>query len=78
MRRFKRLKNAFSKKVESHAHVVALHLMCRQDHQRAPPNGSKDIRRVTDGLWQVLDIVGVLEDWERRRTDGRPPEERGA
>jgi len=39
MRRFTRLTNAFSKKVENHAHAVALHFLhynfCRPHHQKA-------------------------------------------
>ena len=67
MRRFTRLTNAFSKKVENHAHAVALHFMnynfCRI-HQslRITPAMAAG---VTDHLWDIEDIVKLLEDRER-------------
>lgn len=69
MRRFTRLTNAFSKKVENHAHAVALHFMyynfvkIHKAHRTTPAMAAG----VTDRLWEVGDIVGVLEDWERRQ-----------
>lgn len=66
MRRFTRLTNAFSKKVENHAHAVALHFMfynfCMQHkaHRLSPAMAAG----VTDRLWEVADIVNVLEAWE--------------
>jgi IS1 family transposase len=69
MRRFTRLTNAFSKKIENHAHAVALHFMyynfCRI-HQtlRVTPAMAAG---VTDRLWSVADLVGVLEAWEVRQ-----------
>jgi len=69
MRRFTRLTNAFSKKVENHAHAVALHFMyynfCKlhKAHRLAPAMAAD----VTDGLWEVTDIVKVLEEWEVRQ-----------
>jgi IS1 family transposase len=65
-RRFTRLTNAFSKKVENHAHAVALHMMYYnfvRIHQtlKTTPAMATD---VTDRLWEVADIVGVLEAWE--------------
>lgn len=68
MRRFTRLTNAFSKKVENHAHAVALHFMyynfvkTHKAHRMTPAMAAG----VTERLWEVADIVGVLEDWERR------------
>jgi hypothetical protein len=67
MRRFTRLTNAFSKKVENHAHAVALHFMyynfCKlhKTHRLTPAMAAG----VTDRLWEVADIVKVLEDWEK-------------
>jgi hypothetical protein len=69
MRRFTRLTNAFSKKVENHAHAVALHFMyynfVRIDKtlRMTPAMAAK----VTDRLWEVADIVKVLEDYETTR-----------
>lgn len=63
MRRFTRLTNAFSKKVENHAHAVALHFMhynfCRI-HQtlRVTPAMAAG---VTDKLWDISDIVALLD-----------------
>ena len=66
MRRFTRLTNAFSKKVENHAHAVALHFMyynfvrIHKTLRTTPAMTAK----VTDRLWEIGDIVKVLEDWE--------------
>jgi hypothetical protein len=66
MRRFTRLTNAFSKKVENHMHAVALHMMYYnfvRIHQtlRTTPAMAADI---TKRLWEVTDVVDVLEAWE--------------
>jgi IS1 family transposase len=66
MRRFTRLTNAFSKKLENHACAVALHFMhynfvrIHQTLRMTPAMAAK----VTDRLWEIGDIVKVLEDWE--------------
>lgn len=65
-RRFTRLTNAFSKKIENHAHSVALFAMYYnfvRIHKtlRATP---AMVAGVTDRLWEIGDIVGVLEAWE--------------
>jgi len=67
-RRFTRLTNAFSKKLENHALSVALHYMhynfCRiHKTLRMTPGMAAG---VTDRLWEVDDIVQVLEDWENK------------
>jgi len=69
MRRFTRLTNAFSKKVENHALSVALHYMhynfCRiHKSLRVTPAMAAG---VTDRLRSVADIVAVLEAWEVER-----------
>lgn len=62
MRRFTRLTNAFSKKVENLEHAVALHFMyynfCRI-HQtlRVTPAMAAG---VTDHLWSIEDILNLL------------------
>lgn len=62
MRRFTRLTNGFSKKVENHAHAVSLHFMfynfCRI-HQtlRVTPAMAAG---VTDRLWEISDIAAML------------------
>lgn len=73
MRRLTRLTNAFSKKVENHAHAVALHFMfynfCRI-HQtlRVTPAMAAGL---TDRLWDVADLVALVEANED------PPKKRG-
>jgi IS1 family transposase len=63
MRRFTRLTNAFSKKIENHAHAVALHFMhynfCRI-HQtlRVTPAMAAG---VTDHVWEIADLVALLD-----------------
>ena len=59
MRRFTRLTNAFSKKVEKHAHAVALHMLYYnfvRIHQtvRTTPAMAAD---VTTRLWEIGDVV---------------------
>jgi IS1 family transposase len=66
MRRFTRLTNAFSKKVENHAAAIALHTMYYnfvRIHQtlRVTPAMAAG---VSEKLWEVSDIVVMLEEWE--------------
>lgn len=69
MRRYTRLTNAFSKKLENHAHAVALFMVyynfCKlhKAHRLTPAMAAG----VTGRLWEVADIVKVLEDWEERQ-----------
>ena len=62
MRRFTRLTNGFSKKVENHAHVFALYFMyynfCRI-HQtlRITPAMAA---RVTDHVWEIDEIIRLI------------------
>jgi IS1 family transposase len=62
MRRFTRLTNAFSKKLENHQHAIALHFMhynfCRI-HQtlRVTPAMAAGI---TDHVWEISEIVQLL------------------
>jgi 3-methyladenine DNA glycosylase/8-oxoguanine DNA glycosylase len=66
-RRFTRLTNAFSKKVENHAHSVALFAMyynfvrIHKTLQTTPAMAAE----VTERLWEMGDIVDVLEAWEQ-------------
>lgn len=63
MRRFARLTNAFSKKIEMHAHNVALHFMhynfCRI-HQtlRVTPAMQAGL---SDHVWDLQELVGLLD-----------------
>ena len=63
MRRFARLTNAFSRKLEMHAHSVALHFMHHNfvkihSTLRTTPAQAAG---VTDRLWEIEDLVGLLE-----------------
>jgi len=69
MRRFTRLTNAFSKKIENHAHSVALHFFyynfCRS-HQTLT-KAKKGIHQtpamaagVTDHVWKVEELIALL------------------
>ncbi len=65
-RRFTRLTNAFSKKVENHAHSVAIHTMHYnfvRIHQtlRCTPAMAAGVSKT---LWELADMVKVLEAWE--------------
>ncbi len=67
-RRFTRLTNAFSKKVENHAHSVALFAMYNnfvRIHKalRMTPAMAAGI---TDRLWEISDIVALLEAVENQ------------
>ena len=69
IRRFTRLTNAFSKKVENHALSVALHYMnynfCRiHKTLRITPAMAAG---VTARLWEISDIVCVLAIWEKKQ-----------
>jgi hypothetical protein len=66
-RRMTRLTNAFSKKMENHAHAMALHFMYYnfvRIHQtlRTTPAMAAG---VTKRLWEITDVVDVLEAWEK-------------
>lgn len=63
MRRFTRLTNGFSKKVENHAYAVALHFMyynfvrIHKSLRMTPAMAAG----VTDRLWEIGDIVALIE-----------------
>ena len=63
MKRFARLSNGFSRKLENHAATVALYFMYynfARIHQtlRTTPAQAAG---VTDKLWEIEDIVGLLD-----------------
>lgn len=66
MRRFTRLTNAFSKKVENHAAAIALHTMyynfvrIHQTLKMTPAMAAG----VSDKLWEMNDVVELVEQWE--------------
>ena len=65
-RRMTRLTNAFSKKAENHAHMMAIYFMhynfvrLHQTLKVTPAMAAG----VTPKLWEMADMVAVLEDWE--------------
>ncbi len=64
MRRFTRLTNAFSKKIDNHAHSVALHFMhynyCRVHKTlRVTPAMEAGL---SDHIWSLEELAGLLED----------------
>jgi IS1 family transposase len=68
MRRFTRLTNAFSKKVENHAHAVALHMTYYSfvrvhSKLRISPAMAAGI---AERLWEVADIVALVEAEEAK------------
>jgi hypothetical protein len=66
MRRFTRLTNAFSKKLENHEAAVALHFMyynfCRI-HQTLRVTPAMEAK-VADHVWEIDEIIGLLPDEE--------------
>ncbi|MER9856902.1 MULTISPECIES: IS1 family transposase [unclassified Mesorhizobium] len=75
MRRFTRLTNGFSKKVEAHANAVALHFMYYNFVRihaslRVTPAMAAG---VTDKLWEIADIVTLLEAKEVEKPTVRGP-----
>jgi IS1 family transposase len=73
IRRFIRLTNAFSKKVENHAHSVAIHFLHYnfvRIHQslRVTPAMAAGM---TSKLWDLTDMVRMIEDWEAERAARR-------
>jgi IS1 transposase len=65
-RRFTRLTNAFSKKVENHEHAVALFAMYYnfiRIHKMLKVRPAM-AAKIASRLWEISDIVDVLEAWE--------------
>ena len=66
MRRFTRLTNAFSKKVENHTYAVALHFMYYnfvRIHAKLRVSPAM-AAGVSDRLWEISDIVALVEAME--------------
>lgn len=64
MRRFARLTNAFSKKIENHAHSVALHFMyynfCKI-HQTLRVTPAMEAG-LSDHVWSIDELLGIITD----------------
>ena len=73
MRRFTRLTNGFSKKIENHMHAVALHFMyynfikVHQSLRMTPAMAAE----ITDRLWDIEDLVALID------ADEPTPKKRG-
>ena len=73
MRRFTRLTNGFSKKVESHAHMVALYTVwynfvrIHKTLRVAPAMAAG----ISDRLWSMNDVVALID------AQAEPPKKRG-
>jgi IS1 family transposase len=75
MRRFTRLTNGFSKKVENHAYAVALHMMYYnfvRIHQKLRMSPAL-AAGVSDRLWEIGDIVRLVESSETKSATKRGP-----
>ena len=67
IRRFTRLTNAFSKKIENLPHAVSLHFMhynFARIHRSLRVTPAMEAG-VSDHLWSIEDIVGLLEEKEQ-------------
>ena len=69
MRRFTRLTNAFSKKVENHCHALALYFVfynfvrMHKTLRMSPAMAAG----VSDRLWDMKDVAQLVEDFEERK-----------
>jgi hypothetical protein len=69
MRRFTRLTNAFSKKIENHACAIALHAMFYnfvRIHQTLKVSPAM-AAGVTDRLWEMKDVVEMIDAFEAKQ-----------
>lgn len=71
MRRFTRLTNGFSKKIENHSYAVALHQMFYnfvRIHQTLKVTPAM-AAGVTDKLWEISDVVAMIDAWDADRRE---------
>jgi hypothetical protein len=74
MRRFTRLTNAFSKRLENHCHMVALYAVWYsfvRIHKTLRVTPAMQAS-VTDRLFSFDDLVGIVDDWERANNPAQP------
>ena len=76
IRRFTRLTNAFSKKAANHLHAVSLHFMFYNFYRihkslRITPAMAAG---VTDRVWDVAEMVDMIDAWEKEPPYPLPPE----
>jgi IS1 family transposase len=72
MRRFTRLTNGFSKKLENHCHSIALHFMVynfvtRHQTLRMPPALKA---HVTDHVWTLEEVAEMVENYRPEQNSG--------
>jgi hypothetical protein len=76
VRRFTRLTNAFSKKVENHTAAVALHFAyynyCRAHQSLGAKTTPAMAAGVTDHVWTLDELIGLLEAAEATPIPARP------
>ena len=78
MRRFTRLTNGFSKKVENHIYTVALHFMYYnfvRVHQTLKVTPAMEAG-LTDRLWDIADLVALIDANEPSPTKRGPYKKR--
>jgi IS1 family transposase len=71
IRRFTRLTNAFSKKVENHMHALSIYFMHYnfvRIHQTIRCSPAMEAG-VTDRLWSLEDMVGIVDEWDASQKD---------
>jgi IS1 family transposase len=68
MRRFTRLTNAFSKKVENHAASIALYMMHYNFGRKHMTLGTTPAVKagIADHIWSIEEIIGLLEAREQK------------
>ena len=72
MRRFTGLTSAFSKKFENHCHMVALYAVWYnfvRIHKTLTVTPAMEAG-VTDRLWSLADIIGIVDEWEASQKQG--------
>lgn len=67
MRRFTRLTNAFSKKVENHAAAIAIYMMTYNFHRKHMTLGTTPAiaAGIADHIWSIEEVIGLLEKREQ-------------
>jgi hypothetical protein len=70
MRRFTRLTNAFSKKIENHSAAVALYMMYYNFGGKHLTLGTTPAVKaaIADHIWTAEEIIGILEATEPKST----------
>lgn len=80
MRRFTRLTNAFSKKMENHVHALSIYFMHHNFIRIVPKRRVTPAMaaKVTDKLWSMEDVVALVEAAEPTPAKRGPYRKRSA